>query len=95
VLTFTHAIVQKEEIESRKTKYPYPGGFKQWPLNRTMMQKIDRDYARVGPADWSDVIQVAPRRSQVRSVLIFAVRNASGVQKRRSLSAAGASRTGT
>jgi hypothetical protein len=73
VLAFTHSMVEKEHAGTENGDYPYPGGMKQWPLNRALMQEIEDEYRKSGPADWSDVVLVAPQRSQVRSVLIFAV----------------------
>ncbi|MCU1245127.1 MAG: hypothetical protein JWN02_1037 [Acidobacteria bacterium] len=78
VLAFTHALVEKEDAGSQKGSYAYPGGMKQWPLNRALMQELDDDYAKCGPADWSDVVLVPPQRSQVRSVLVFAVQEERG-----------------
>lgn len=75
VLAFTHSTVEKEHASTEGGDYHYhhPGGMKQWPLNRALMQEIEEDYAKTGQAEWSDTILVAPQRSQVRSVLVFAV----------------------
>ncbi len=76
VLAFTHSMVEREHASTESRDYPYSGGMKQWPLNRALMQEIEEDeedYAKTGQTEWSDVILVAPQRSQVRSVLVFAV----------------------
>jgi len=53
--------------------YALGADMKRWPLNTELVAELERDFAEVGPVDYSDVLTVPPNRSQMRSVLIFAV----------------------
>jgi len=79
ILTFTKERVEGDQTESLKTSASYfsPNGLKSFPLNELLLQEVDDDFAALGSCDYSDVLLVEPKRSQMRSVLIFAVRKES------------------
>jgi hypothetical protein len=66
---------QVQERHPGKYEYIYGEDFRKWPLNRAMMDEIDSAGA---DEDDSNVVLVRPQRSQIRSVLIFAVPRPSG-----------------
>lgn len=76
VLSFTKDRVDEDVEESTKQSggCPHPGGMRDWPLNRDLLAEVEEDYRRQGRAEYADVLLVRPQRSQMRSVLIFAVR---------------------
>jgi hypothetical protein len=53
--------------------YEYNNGMKEWPLNKQLFDEIDSEYAKSCRDDYGDIVSVRPHRSQMRSVLIFAV----------------------
>jgi hypothetical protein len=76
VLSFTKTRVDEDAADAAEKSVNYPLGpdMKAWPLNRTMMAELEEDYQALNQAEsYSDVIVVPPNRSQMRSVLIFAV----------------------
>ena len=78
VLTFTNQRVEHDQEESldKANDYSYfsKGGMKEYPLNKSLIKELKRDYESIEPSDYSDVVLVQPRRSQMRSVLIFAAK---------------------
>jgi hypothetical protein len=74
ILTFTKGIVDEEHERSMKEPYKLEGGMKEWPLNKELLDQIDQDSRSLKQSDYSDVLIVRPHRSQMRSVLILAVR---------------------
>ena len=76
ILTFTKERVERDQTESLRTSAAYfaPNGLKSFPLNELLLQEVDDDFASLGSDDYSDVLLVEPKRSQMRSVLIFAVK---------------------
>jgi len=75
ILSFTKEISDDEQKKSLDTtvNYKYQGGLKLWPLNKSLFEEIEQDFNKSGQCDYSDVLSVRPHRSQMRSVLIFAV----------------------
>ncbi|HET8774715.1 MAG TPA: hypothetical protein VFP80_13015 [Thermoanaerobaculia bacterium] len=61
---------QVQERHPETYEYVYGEDFRKWPLNRAMMDEIA---AAGADEDDGDVVLVRPQRSQIRSVLIFAV----------------------
>jgi len=84
VLSFTkHRVDQDAADALQKTKnYRLGNDMKAWPLNKKYMEELEQDYKRAGRVDYHDVITVSPNRSQMRSVLIFAVREPERSTKR-------------
>lgn len=76
ILTFTRQMVEREHAQSQAgaPDYLLEGGMKSWPLNKHLIQEMDRDFVAAGSSDFADVLAVAPHRSQMRSVLIFAAK---------------------
>ena len=77
VLSFTKDRVDKDASEALISAAGYPLGsdMKDWPLNRSLLSELDTAFSNHGPVDYSDVVVVPPHRSQMRSVLILAVRD--------------------
>jgi hypothetical protein len=79
VLAFTKKRVDHDHKESLKVSQSYatPGGMKEFPLNKELLDEIENDSKMLGLAEYDDVMLVEPQRSQMRSVLIFAARTPS------------------
>jgi len=74
LLNFTCNLMTREHADSQSfaNTYSFGKGLKTWPLNTPLAQELDGDATRLGTEDESDVMAVAPHRSQMRSVLIVA-----------------------
>ena len=74
-LSFVKEMVDREHQDSIASTrdYHFLGGMKKWPLNKPLLEEVDQEYATTGKQDYSDIVAVRPHRSQMRSVLIFAV----------------------
>lgn len=84
VLKFTYEQMQKDNQDSMDN--PVNGSVLEkemieWPLNQKLWETIDNacNVAEIEELDYSDIFAVQPKRSQIRSVLIFAVKNATTV----------------
>ncbi|GCA75439.1 hypothetical protein MiTe_02273 [Microcystis aeruginosa NIES-2520] len=78
VLAFTYDQMLLDKAES--VKYPVNGpalggNMRQWPLNQNLLNQVEIDYG-IGAAglDYTDIFPVRLSRSQIRSILIVAVR---------------------
>lgn len=78
VLAFTHAQMLRDTAESpgdQVNGLQLGGDMRQWPLNRDLLNQVESDYGKIAAApDYTDIFPVELRRSQIRSILIFAVR---------------------
>lgn len=79
ILAFTYGQIQNEKTESLKN--PINGGhlggnMTQWPLNLDLLGQVEETWhsKKLSRLDYSDIFPVRPGRSQIRSILIFAVR---------------------
>jgi len=80
VSTFTKQRAKADVEEARRASADYPLGpeMASWPLNRAVsFDELLRESDDSSSRDFSDIMLVTPNRSQMRSVLIFAVREAS------------------
>ncbi len=85
VLSFTRQRVDQDAAEAAKTAADYKLGpdMRKWPLNDKLLSELDQDFERIGEVGFSDVLTVPPNRSQMRSILIFAVEERSQVTSAR------------
>jgi hypothetical protein len=78
VLAFTHAQMLQDTDESVNNPVNGPalgGNMRQWPLNRGLLDQVEGDYGIIAAApDYTDIFPVKLGRSQIRSILIVAVR---------------------
>ena len=78
VLAFTYDQMLLDKAES--VKYPVNGpalggNMRQWPLNQNLLNQVEIDYGiRAAGLDYTDIFPVRLSRSQIRSILIVAVR---------------------
>jgi hypothetical protein len=79
VLSFTNERANADAREALKESKDYALGtsMSEWPLNKQYFDELDKDFARSGQKDFADIMMVTPNRSQMRSVLIYAVREES------------------
>ncbi len=78
IASFTLKRIQDDDTDCKLTTndYHFKNDFKEWPLNKPLIKKLD-DYAKskgITPKSLSEleIIAVEPKRSQIRSVIIFA-----------------------
>lgn len=78
VLSFTKERADADARDALKESKNYTLGASMsgWPLNKQYFDELDNDFARSGQKDFTDIMMVTPNRSQMRSVLIYAVREA-------------------
>jgi hypothetical protein len=76
VLWFTkyRANIDVKQAQELSTDYMFGPMMEKWPLNKKYFDELNEDFARTTARDYSDIMVVTPNRSQIRSVLIFAVR---------------------
>jgi len=89
VLAFTKSRLQEDHDESVRLaekeekegfSYGFKGGLKNWPLNREIAREVDDALSALAANNtYDDVLVVRPHRSQMRSVIIFAVKKISNV----------------
>ncbi len=74
---FTRAMIAKEHATTLETtkSYHFKGGMCEWPLNKPLIDEINEDLKKYNDDDYDDILSVRPHRSQMRSVIIFAVEN--------------------
>ncbi len=68
--------IAEAEVEALAGKESYPLGkdLKKWPLNLVLAKELENDFDEFGHVPYEDIIMVPPLRSQMRSVLISAIR---------------------
>ena len=71
ILQFTKEMLESEIDESGD----HDGlSMDQWELNKTLFEEINADFEKLNPESQpSDIINVRPHRSQLRSVIIFGI----------------------
>ncbi|NCS29197.1 MAG: hypothetical protein GPJ18_11730 [Microcystis aeruginosa F13-15] len=78
VLAFTHDQMLLDTAASVNNPVNGPalgGDMREWPLNRDLLNQVEIDYGIRGSGlDYADIFPVRLRRSQIRSILIVAVR---------------------
>ncbi len=87
VLKFTYEKLQEDNKTNKKEKEKQVNAtvlgkeMKDWPLNKKLWETVENVWnaAEIEELDYSDIFPVQPKRSQIRSVLIFAVKNSTTV----------------
>ena len=79
VLAFTHdqmLLDTAASVNNPVNGLALGGNMRQWPLNQDLFNQVQNDYNARGLAglDYTDIFPVRLRRSQIRSILIVAVR---------------------
>ncbi len=78
VLAFTHDQMLSDTAASTRNPVNGPalgGDMRQWPLNQNLLNQVEIDYGiRAAGLDYTDIFPVRLSRSQIRSILIVAVR---------------------
>ncbi|CCI00725.1 hypothetical protein [Microcystis aeruginosa] len=78
VLAFTYDQMLLDTAASTRNPVNGPalgGDMRQWPLNQNLLNQVENDYgARAAGLDYTDIFPVSLGRSQIRSILIVAVR---------------------
>jgi len=64
------------EAKKKSASYPFGNNLKNWPLNIALVSELEKDFKDYGDASSDDILLVPPLRSQMRSVLIFATKEA-------------------
>jgi len=75
VLAFTERLVQSDiqgAVASAKN-YKLGNDMREWPLNKQLFAEMEKDYSAKHLSSYADIVVVPPNRSQMRSVLIFAI----------------------
>src|SRR5205085_875395 len=63
ILAFTEARMKRDQEGSIKASpKEYPGGMKDMPLNKLLVDELEADLTTVGTRDYSDVLAVEPQR---------------------------------
>jgi hypothetical protein len=70
VLSFTYKMMEIEQKNTERNN----NGMREWPLNKNLMAEIDTDIQQYSKNDYDDIMLVQPHRSQMRSVIIMAVK---------------------
>ncbi len=75
VLGFTaqRAKMDAAEAKAQSAQYVYGPDMMKWPLNERYFAELIENYEKHETSDFSDIMTVTPNRSQMRSVLIYAV----------------------
>jgi hypothetical protein len=83
VLAFTKELVNSEQEQSLQREnaeaksgvpYKFSGGLIEYPLNKELFMRINEEKLKPEDVEFDDVLVVRPLRSQMRSVIICAVR---------------------
>lgn len=63
-----------KEAKISNTDYPLGDQLTEWPLNIRLAKDLETDFKEYEDSSYEDILMVPPLRSQMRSVLIYAVR---------------------
>jgi hypothetical protein len=74
-LHFTKKRVEEDCAKAAKScsDYKFGPNMRKWPLNISLFKEMDQDASSSKLIPYEDIMVVPPQRSQIRSVLIFAV----------------------
>lgn len=79
VLAFTYEQMQEDILKSNQDPINADnlgGNMRDWPLNKDLLNEVEKEWQEkmLTDLDYSDIFHVKPGRSQIRSVILFAVK---------------------